>query len=278
VFIPPSLPVILYAFYADVPLEDLFVAGAVPGLLLVAGIAGWGAARGWSSGAARTPFRAREAVAALWEARWEVAMPVLLLWMMFAGFATLVEAAALMVAYALFTGCVAHRELDLRRDFPDVVVQSATLVGGFMIILCVALAFTNYLTLAQVPSRLLAWVQSFIASPWAFLLALNLFLILVGAVMDIYSAIIVVVPLLVPMIAAYGLNPLHVGVVFLANMQLGYLMPPMGENLFLSAYRFNETLPAIYRAVLPFVAILLAVVLVITYWPVLTLEPVRLLR
>jgi C4-dicarboxylate transporter DctM subunit len=278
IFIPPSLPVLLYAFYADVPIKDLFIAGAIPGLLLVVGIAGLGAARGWAGGAARTTFRLGEVGAALWEARWEVAMPFLLLWAMFSGFATLVEAAALMVVYAIVVGALAHRELDLRRDLPDVVVQSATLVGGFMIILCVALAFTNYLTLAQVPAKLLAWVQSFIVSPWAFLLALNLFLILVGAMMDIYSAIIVVVPLIVPMIAAYGLSPLHVGAVFLANMEIGYLMPPMGENLFLSAYRFDETLPSIYRSVLPFVAVLVAVVLVITYFPALTLETVRLLR
>jgi len=278
IFIPPSLPVLLYAFYADVPLKDLFIAGTIPGLLLVVGIAGLGALRGWSGGAKRTPFRLHEVGAAFWEARWEVAMPFLLLWAMFAGFATLVEVAALMVVYAVLVGTLAHRELDLKRDLPDVVVQSATLVGGFMIILCVALAFTNYLTLAQVPTRLLAWVQSVIVAPWAFLLALNLFLILVGAMMDIYSAIIVVVPLIVPMAAAYGLSPLHVGAVFLANMEIGYLMPPMGENLFLSAYRFNETLPSIYRAVLPFVAILVVVVLVITYWPALTLETVRLLR
>ncbi len=278
VFIPPSLPVILYAFYADVPLEDLFVAGAIPGVLLVAGIAGWGAFQGWRSGVGRTPFRATELAAALWDARWEVAMPVVLLWAMFAGFATLVETAALMVVYALLTARLAHREISLLRDVPRIVVQSATLVGGFMIILGVALALTNYLTLAQVPTRLMAWVQSFITSPYAFLLALNLFLIVVGALMDIYSAIIVVVPLLVPMVAAYGLDPLHVGVVFLANMQLGYLMPPMGENLFLSAYRFDATLPSIYRAVLPYAFILLLVVLAITYWPALTLAPISALR
>jgi tripartite ATP-independent transporter DctM subunit len=278
VFIPPSLPVILYAFYADVPLEALFVAGAIPGLPLVAGIAGWGATRGWLGGAHRTAFFARELAAALWDARREVALPVVLLWAMFAGFATLVEAAALLVAWALVVGRLAHRELGLRRDPPGLVVQSVTLVGGFMIILGVALALTNHLTLAQVPMRLLAWVQSSTESPCAFLLALNLFLIVVGALMDVYSAIIVVVPLLVPMIAAYGLNPLHVSVVFLANMQLGYLVPPMGENLFLAAYRFDTTLPRVYRAVLPYVAILLAVVLVITYWPGLTLGLVQALR
>jgi tripartite ATP-independent transporter DctM subunit len=275
VFIPPSLPVILYAFYADVPLEQLFVAGAVPGLLLMAGVAGWGAMRGWFGGAGRTAFDGRGLRLALWDARWELLMPVALLGAIFAGYATLVETAALMIAYTLAVECVAYRQFSLTRDLPNVMVQSATLVGGFMIILGVALALTNYLALAQVPSRLLTMVQAYITSPWAFLLALNVFLVVVGALMDIYSAIIVVVPLLVPMTLAYGLDPIHVGVVFLANMQLGYLLPPMGENLFLSAYRFDSTLPSVYRAVLPYVGVLLLVVLVITYWPALTVGIVR---
>jgi tripartite ATP-independent transporter DctM subunit len=267
VFLPPSLPVILYAFYANVPLEQLFVAGALPGLVLVAAVAGWGAMRGVAGGARRTAFSWAEVGAALHEARFEVAMPVVLLGAMLGGLATLVETAALMVVYTLGVECLVYRDLDARRDLPQVAVQSATLVGGFMIILGVAMALTNWLTLGQVPMRLLAWVQSYIEAPWALLLALNVFLIAVGALMDIYSAIIVIVPLLVPLIAAYGLDPIHVGVIFLANMQLGYLMPPMGENLFLAAYRFDATLPSIYRAVLPFVAIMLAVVLLITFWP-----------
>jgi len=267
VFLPPSLPVILYAFYANVPLEQLFVAGALPGLVLVAAVAGWGAMRGVAGGARRTAFSWAEVGAALHEARFEVAMPVVLLGAMLGGLATLVETAALMVVYTLGVECLVYRDLDVRRDLPQVAVQSATLVGGFMIILGVAMALTNWLTLGQVPMRLLAWVQSYIEAPWALLLALNVFLIAVGALMDIYSAIIVIVPLLVPLIAAYGLDPIHVGVIFLANMQLGYLMPPMGENLFLAAYRFDATLPSIYRAVLPFVAIMLLVVLLITFWP-----------
>jgi tripartite ATP-independent transporter DctM subunit len=267
VFLPPSLPVILYAFYANVPLEQLFVAGALPGLVLVAAVAGWGAMRGVAGGARRTAFSWAEVGAALHEARFEVAMPVVLLGAMLGGLATLVETAALMVVYTLGVECLVYRDLDVRRDLPQVAVQSATLVGGFMIILGVAMALTNWLTLGQVPMRLLAWVQSYIEAPWALLLALNVFLIAVGALMDIYSAIIVIVPLLVPLIAAYGLDPIHVGVIFLANMQLGYLMPPMGENLFLAAYRFDATLPSVYRAVLPFVAIMLAVVLLITFWP-----------
>jgi C4-dicarboxylate transporter DctM subunit len=275
IFLPPSLPVILYAFYADVPLEQMFVAGIVPGLLLIAGVAGWAAWRGWRAGARRVAFSGTEVIAAAWSARWEIAMPLLLVGAFAAGVTTLVETAALMVAYTLLVECVLYRDLDVRRDLPGIFIQSATLVGGFMIILGVALALTNWFTLAQVPTRLLAWVQSVIASPTAFLLALNVFLIVVGALMDIFSAIVVVVPLLAPMIAAYGLDPVHVGVVFLANMELGYLMPPMGENLFLAAYRFDRTLPSVYRAVLPYMAILLAIVLVITYWPALSLAWIR---
>jgi tripartite ATP-independent transporter DctM subunit len=271
IFIPPSLPVILYAFYADVPLERMFIAGTLPGVLLIVGVAAWAAWRGHRAGARRQPFSGREVLSALWDARWEIAMPALLLGSLLTGLSTLVETAALMVAYTLIVECFVYRDLDPRRDLPSIFVQSATLVGGFMIILGVALALTNWLTLAQVPTRLLGWVQSVITSPLEFLLALNVFLIVVGALMDIYSAIVVVVPLLVPMIVAYGLDPVHVGVVFLANMQLGYLMPPMGENLFLAAYRFDRTLPSIYGSVVPYAAILLALVLVITYWPALSI-------
>ena len=152
------------------------------------------------------------------------------------------------------------------------------MVGGFMIILGVALGLTNYLVIAQVPMHALEWVKQVIESPVLFLLALNLLLIIVGALMDIYSAIIVIVPLIAPMAAAYGIDPVHLGVIFMANMQLGYLMPPMGENLFLSAYRFKRSLPQIYRATIPYVVILLITVLLITYLPALTLAPLALLR
>jgi C4-dicarboxylate transporter DctM subunit len=163
------------------------------------------------------------------------------------------------------------RELDWRRDIARVAIESTTLIGGFMIILGVALGLTNYLIIAQVPMHTLEWVQAYIQSPYVFLLTLNLLLIVVGALMDIYSAIIVCVPLIVPMAAAYGINPVHLGIIFLVNMQLGYLMPPMGENLFLSAYRFDRSLVSIYRSTLPYVAIILVVVLLITYLPGLSL-------
>ena len=272
----PSLPVILYAFYADQPVEKLFVGGLLPGFLLVGVVAGYAAVVGAKRGAATTVFSAAEARAALWEAKWDLFLPVLVLAGIFGGFTTLVEAAALTVLYAFFIECGLFRSLGVVKDVPRIFLECATLVGGFMIILGVALGLTNWLIFEQIPDRALTWVQEHIESKYVFLLALNLFLIVVGALMDIYSAIIVVVPLITPIAAAFGVDPIHLGIIFLANMELGYLMPPMGENLFLSAFRFDKPLIAVYRSTLPFMLILLAAVLVITYWPAFTLGPASL--
>ena len=267
----PSLPVFLYGFYAAVPIERLFVGALVPGVLLVAVVAGWAAWSGWSTGARRTPFRWREAAGASWEAKWELLLPVVVLGSIVTGTATLVEAAALAVLYTTCVACLVHRDLGVVRDLPRVTVECATLLGGFLIILSVALGFTNYLVIAEVPDRVLEWAHARIASPLVFLLALNGFLLVVGALMDIYSAIVVVVPLVLPMALAYGIDPVHLAVIFLANMELGYLMPPMGENLFLSSYRFNRPLLQIYRCTWPYTVILGLAVLLITYVPSLTL-------
>jgi tripartite ATP-independent transporter DctM subunit len=181
------------------------------------------------------------------------------------------------VLYSFVLVTRVHRDLSVRRDTPKVFVQCATLIGGFMIILCVAMSFTDYLILTDVPFLAVDFVQAHIESKWVFLLALNLLLILVGALMDIYSAIIVVVPLIYPMAEAYGVEPVHLGILFLANMELGYLMPPMGENLFLAAFRFELPLGRVYRATLPYALLLLLAVLLITFFPGLTLYPTRLL-
>jgi tripartite ATP-independent transporter DctM subunit len=271
VLLPPSLPVILYAYYAELDLERLFVGGLLPGILLVLVVAGWGAWRGWKGDAIRAPFRSRELYVALREAKWEIMLPLVILVGIFGGFATLVEAAALTVLYSVLIVCVIHREVSLTRDIIRVMVESATMVGGFMIILGVALGFTNYLVIAQIPMYALDWVQQFIQSPYLFLLAVNIVLIIAGAFMDIYSAIIVIVPLIAPMAAAYAVDPVHLGVIFLANLQLGYLTPPVGVNLFLSAYRFKKSLMSIYRSTFPYLVILLMTALLITYVPALTL-------
>jgi tripartite ATP-independent transporter DctM subunit len=271
----PSLPVFLYGFYANQRFEELFVGGVVPGVLLVLVVAAWAAVHGWLGGATRTPFRGREALAAVWYAKWELVLPLVVLGSIALGWATLVEAAAVGVAYAFVVECFIHRTLHIVRDVPRVVVECATLVGGFMIILSVALGLTNYLIIAETPLQLLSWVQAHVESPAVFLLVLNVFLVAVGALMDIYSAIVVIVPLITPLAVSYGIDPVHLGIIFLANMELGYLMPPMGENLFLSSYRFERPLPEVYRSTLPYVLMLLAAVMLITYVPALTLWPVR---
>ncbi len=275
---PPSLPVFLYAFKAEQSYQDLFVGGLLPGILLVLVVGGWAALRGYTSGAKTTPFQPGEAVAALWESKWELLLPVALLVSFWKGYATLVETAALMVLLTFIIECLIHRDLKILQDLPAVFVECGTLVGGFMIILCVALGFTSYLILDEVPDLAVAWVQTHIENPLLFLLALNILLVIVGALMDIYSAVIVVVPLIIPMAAAYGINPIHLGIIFLSNMELGYLMPPMGENLFLSAYRFDQSLVQVYRSTLPYLLVLATTVLAITYIPIMTLGLVQWLR
>jgi len=277
-FIPPSLPVFLYAYKAEQRYEDLFVGGILPGILLVLVVGGWAALRGHFSGAKTTPFRRSEATAALWESKWELLIPVVLFVSFIKGYATLVETAALTVLLIFIIECLIHKELRILKDLPRVFVECSTLVGGFMIILCVALGFTNYLIMDQIPDLALVWVQDHIQNPFLFLLALNILLVIVGALMDIYSAIIVVLPLIIPLAEAYDINPIHLGIIFLANMELGYLMPPMGENLFLSAYRFNQSLVKVYRSTLPYVLVLAITVLAITYIEILTLGLVEWLR
>ena len=275
--LPPSLPVILYAVTSKISVVELFVGGLLPGFLLILLVAGWGVRQGLLNRTPRRPFLAGEALAALWEAKWELLLPVVVLVGIFGGFTTLVEAAALTVLYAFIVECFVYKDLRVGRDIGRITVESATLVGGFLIILGVALGLTNYLVDAQIPMHVLAWVQTHIESPLVFLLALNLFLLIVGALMDIYSAIFVVVPLIAPIGIAFSIDPVHLGIIFLANLELGYLTPPVGLNLFLASYRFGAPLTTLFRSVLPFWLLLLLGVLLITYLPIMTLALVDLL-
>jgi C4-dicarboxylate transporter DctM subunit len=272
---PPSLPVILYGIYAHTPIDQLFIGGLLPGLLMVALVSAYGVVQAYRHGAERTPFRGREALSATWEAKWELAIPVIVLVGLFGGFGTLVEAGAITVLYALIVECLVYRSLSLRRDYGEVAVECATVVGGVLLIIGVAVGFTNYLVDAQVPSLLIGWTQAHIHSKYVFLLLLNCVLLLKGSFMDVFSAIIVVVPLITPIAASFGIEPVQLGIIFLANLELGYLTPPVGMNLCLSAYRFKRPMASIYRATLPFYAILLAGVLLITYVPWITMAPVR---
>ncbi|MGH7408999.1 MAG: TRAP transporter large permease subunit [Candidatus Methylomirabilales bacterium] len=267
---PPCLPVILFGVVAATPIDRLYLGGLVPGLLLVALVAGWGVSQALRSGAGRVPFAWREAAAAVWAVKWELGLPVLVLLGLFGGLATLVETAAAAALYALLVEGGIHRDLRLRGDALRVMVECVTLVGGVLIILGVALGFTSYLVDAGVPALGAAWVREVIHSRWLFLLALNLFLLVVGCLMDIFSAIVVVVPLIAPMGEAFGVDPVHLGIIFLANLELGYLTPPVGMNLFLASYRFGRPLSEICRAVGPPLLLLGAGVLLITYFPALS--------
>ncbi len=268
--LPPALPLILYGIVAEVPIKDLFLGGLIPGILLIALIAGWGVREGILTRAGRTPFAWPAVGKALWRGKWELLLPVFVLWAIFSGLATLLEAAALSAIYAFVAQCFVNRDISLTRDLPRVLRSCAVLVGGVLLILGVAKGFTNYLVDAQIPDQMVGWVETRIDSPIVFLLALNLFLLLVGCLMDIFSAIVVVVPLIVPLGAAFGIDPIHLGIIFIANLELGYLTPPVGLNLFLASYRFERPLLQIYRAAVPMLIILAIGVLLITYVPFLT--------
>ena len=268
--LPPALPLILYGIVASVPIEDLFIGGIIPGILLVSLVAGWGVREGIKSGVQRRPFEPREAARALWEAKWELFLPIVVLFVIFRGIATLVEAAALAALYAFVVQCFVHRDVSLGSDLARVFRQCLVLIGGVLLILGMAMGFSSYMVDAMIPSRALEWVQSHIDSRIVFLLCLNLFLLLVGAVMDIFSATVVIVPLIVPLGAAFGVHPIHLGIIFVANLELGYLTPPVGLNLFLASYRFDRPLLDLYRAAVPFLLILGVGVLLITYIPFLT--------
>ena len=239
-------------------------------LVMMAATAIWGARRGSTNDRALPKFHWSEARSALWKAKWELALPILAFVALFSGLATPVEAAALTALYAFFVQAVIHRDLKIVRDVPRVMAECGLLIGGVLLILGVSLGFTNYLVDAEVPTIAVEWTTRTIHSPLLFLLLLNVFLLVVGCLMEIYPAIVVEVPLLVPLGAAYGIDPVRLGIIFLANMELGYLTPPVGLNLLMSSYRFQKPVPEVLRAVLPVVVVLSLGVLLITYVPALT--------
>ncbi len=267
---PPCLPLILYAIVAQVTIGEMFLGGIIPGILLVGLTAWWGVRQGPKLTAAEKRFDGLEARRAIWEAKWELLLPVVAVGALFGGFATPVEAAALTAFYAFFVESCIYRDLKLGRDLTRVMKECGLLVGGVLLILGVALGLTNWMVDAQIPARALEWVTAAIESPYLFLLLLNVTLLMVGCLMDVFSAIVVVVPIIVPIGQAFGIDPVHLGIIFLANLELGYLTPPVGMNLFLSAYRFEKPLMQVYSSIIPVLLVRLAGVLVITYFPFLT--------
>jgi tripartite ATP-independent transporter DctM subunit len=268
--LPPCLPLIVYAIVAKVSIEKMFLGGIVPALVMMIATALWGIRRGGKADLAKNAFDSKEALAALRDAKWELFMPIFASIALFSGLATPVEAAAATACYAFLVATVFHGEMKFFRDVPRVMAECGLLIGGVLLILGVSLGFTNYLVDAEIPARAVEWTTRTIHSPFLFLLLLNLFLLVVGCLMEIYPAIVVEVPLLVPLGAAYGIDPVRLGIIFLANMELGYLTPPVGLNLLMSSYRFGKPVPEVLRAVMPVIAVLSIGVLLITYIPWLT--------
>ena len=281
---PPSFPVILYAIVAqsvisNLPeattvtppsIENLFIAGFVPGVLLLAITALYGTYTAVRVKIPRPAFDLGEARAALWEAKWEVLLPFVVLVAFFSGFTTIVEAAAVTVLYVYVIEVFFYKDLSPIADLYRVARSSAYLVGGVLMILGVAFGLTAYFVDAEIPQMVLELFEEHVESPIVFLALLNVFLLIVGCLMDIFSAIMVVVPIITPVALAYGVDPVHLGIIFIANLELGYLTPPVGINLFLSSFRFEEPLVKVYKDVIPFLLLLLVGVLIITYVPAIT--------
>ena len=272
---PPSLPLILYGVVSETPIDQLFIAGVIPGMLLVAGMAVFSVRKGIGvrSGSSAEKVQLLPAVKS---AAWEIPLPIIVVGGIYGGFFTVTEAAVVTAAYLTVVECFIKRDIHPVRDLPRVLTESSVLIGGILLILGAALALTNFLVYADVPTTLLGWIKVIVKSRLAFLLLLNLFLLLVGFLMDVFSALVVVVPLILPLALDYGVHPIHLGVIFLANLEIGYCTPPVGLNLFISSFRFKQPILKLYRAALPFLVIQLLILGLITYIPQLSLFPVRL--
>jgi len=268
---PPSLPLILYGLVGQVSIDQLFLAGIIPGLLTIAIIAVYGALKSGQFKIHKTPFDFAEAKSAAREASWELPLPFIILFGIYGGIITVPEAAAVTVVYVLIVESVIYKDIDLLRDIPRLMRDSMVLVGSIIIILGAAMGFTSYLIDEQIPMQLLAFMKQYIGDQLTFLIVLNIFLLLVGCMMDIFSAIIVVVPLIIPIAKSFDVNMVHLGIIFLTNLEIGYSTPPIGINLFIASSRFGEPVVRLYRATLPFLGLRLAALLLITYIPALSL-------
>ena len=265
---PPSLPLILYGLVAQVSIDKLFIAGILPGLLMILIVSAFAISR---STRPTESFNWTEAKSALIDVSWELPLPFILLVGIYGGFFTVTEAASLTVVYVIIVEAFIYKDLDVFKDLPKLMIDSMVLVGSILIILGTAMGFTNYLVDEQVPMTILATMKQHIHDPLTFLMILNVFLLIVGSMMDIFSAIIVVVPLIIPIAQSFDVNMVHLGIIFLTNLEIGYSTPPVGINLFIAATRFNKPVLKLYQAVLPFLGLRLVGLILITYVPAISL-------
>ncbi len=267
---PPAIPLILYGVIAESSIDRLFLAGILPGLLMVFLLSVYSVHVGRRQAVPIRNFEIGALLKALREAAWELPLPVIVLGGIYSGLFAVSEAAAVTAVYVFIAEVVLYREVKLPQ-IPAIIRKSMTLVGAILVILGMSLATTNYLIDQQVPFQLFEFVREHVSSKLTFLLLLNVFLLILGCLLDIFSAIVLVVPLVLPLAEGYGIDPIHLGIIFLANMQIGYCTPPVGMNLFIASYRFEQPVVKLYVATLPFLLLLLATVLIITYWPALSL-------
>lgn len=270
ILFPPCVPLIVYSIISGVGMNEMFLAGIIPGVLMLVLTSIWAVSLVRKSDVQRETFSLKEALNATWKAKWELALPFIPIVLIFGGFALPVNAAAATAFYAFVVEAFFHRELKLKTSLKDSLLECGLLVGGVLLILGTAMGFTNYLITEHVPDNTAIWLSESIESKFLFLLSLNIFLIIVGCLMDIFAAIIVITPLLLPVSAAFGIHPMHLGIIILANLELGFLTPPVGLNLFISSYRFNKPILEVVRYSLPVFFVLLIGVLLITYFPVIT--------
>ncbi|KAB2922885.1 MAG: TRAP transporter large permease subunit [Bacteroidetes bacterium] len=267
---PPSLPIILYGTFAEVSVDALFRAGIVPGIILMLVIALYAVQQGGRTRVPRHPFDARKAWRALKDVAWEIPLPFFIIGGIYGGWFTATEAAAVTAFYVFVVEVFVYRDLKLTTDVPRVMKESMVLVGAILMILGCAMGLTSYLIDQQVPQKLFEYISQVVTSKFLFLILLNLFLLVIGMMMEIFSAI-VVVPLIVPVARQYGIDPIHLGIIFLANLEIAYLMPPVGLNLFMASFRFKKSIGEVARATLPFILVLFIALLLITYVPELSL-------
>jgi tripartite ATP-independent transporter DctM subunit len=283
---PPSLPVILYGIIARVDIDQLFLAGIVPGLLLlvILGIHSlwWSKKHGSTVNTSTISFD-KELITntanqleelpflkALWQARFELPLPFFVLIGIYGGYITVTEASTLTLAYVFLMVFVFYQDIPLKK-LPKIIQDSMTLVGSILLILCCALGLTNYLVDEEIPMRALEFFKQYITNKYVFLLFINIFLLIVGSLMDIFSAIIVVLPLLLPLAQSFDIHPMHLAIIFLTNLEIGYITPPIGINLFISSFRFKKSILSLYKSSFPFLLLLLIGLLIITYVPYISL-------
>lgn len=266
---PPSLPIILYGIIAKVDIDQLFLAGIVPGLLLIFILSGYSLYK--TNQVTTQKFDLSELKSALYEARYELPLPFIVIGGIYGGFITPTEASSMSAAYVLLMVCYLYGELSLTKDIPRITKDCMSLVGAVLLILCCAMALTNYLVNEEIPMKILEGIKSVVSNKYVFLLLLNLFLLAVGAMMDIFSAIIVVVPLILPIATDFGVDPIHLAIIFLTNLEIGYITPPVGINLFISSFRFKKPVIQIYKVTIPYLFLLLFALMIITYIPELSL-------